>query len=138
MRILIDLLDRLRSTFSCAAAEGEGSARENARADAPLTAPLHPNAVLESMDLLAIMAVVRDDRGIVLSANRTFYRYFAGEEVRTQTLEQLGLPLSIQPVLEPQDLELSLTAKPRCSAGRTLLSPLPAPGKLCGWAAHVM
>lgn len=129
MRILIDLLDRLRSTFSSAAAEGKGFACENARTDAPQMAPLHPNAVLEAMDLLAIMAVVRDDHGIVLSANRTFHRYFAGEEVQHKTLEQLGLPLSIQPVLEPQDLELSLNREAKVFSWKDIAFTAPGTGQ---------
>lgn len=117
MRNLADLHERLRSTFSKAQPAGEGGLLSeidtNPKVDRQDLIDPGSRAFLESQDLVSAVAVVRSAEGIVLAANRTFRKLLMAEPLEGRTLEELGLPLSEQPVASPRDVEISIHGEPR-------------------------
>lgn len=117
MRNLADLHERLRSTFSKAQPAGDGQpfpeTAQNAEGDRQDLMDLGPQAFLESQDLVSVLAVVRSATGVVLATNRTFRKLLMAETPEGRTLEELGLPLSAQPLATPCDVEISINREPR-------------------------
>ncbi len=122
MRNLADLHERLRSTFSRAKPAGEDGLLPQAGQPGDQDfVDAGPRAFLESQELLSALAVVRSIDGVVLAANSTFLKILGAEAPEGRTLEDLGLPLSEQPLASPRDIEISIQHEVRVLSWQDVL-----------------